>query len=170
MNKHTAITCIAIMVIIAPFAYSGMNIYAAEHLQYRWSDTEKFSFFVMSNGGDVVFCNPTPVWADIKGFQVDLFYGAENLGTLDMDSISLEPSLSALQYGNFVSDKFVEAQHVFMTLDYEFDGGDIRLDPTKMYVLVTINTPILGLIPYTTTAQYTGFDFDGMMKGDGFEC
>ena len=170
MNKHKIITGVAIVVIVIPFAYSGLNIYAAEQLQYRWSDAEKFSFFAMSNSGDIEFCNPIPVWADIKNFQVDLFYDTKNLGTFSVDSISVNPSSSTLQYGGFVSDVFVAAQHVFMTIDFEFDGGDIRLDPTKMYVLVTMNTPILGVIPYTTSMQYTGFEFDGIMNGDVFDC
>lgn len=170
MNRHTVITGIAIAVIAAPFVYSGMNIYAAEQLQYRWNDPEKFSFFAMSNNGDVEFCNTTPMWADVKSFRVDLFYDTNNLGAFSVDSVSVGPSSSAMQYGSFVSEEFVAAQHVFMTLDFEFDGGDIRLDPTKMYALVTTSTPILGFIPYTASAQYTGFGFDGIMKGDGFEC
>ncbi|MCY4490208.1 MAG: thr operon leader peptide [Thaumarchaeota archaeon] len=170
MNKHTVISIVAIIVIIIPFLYSGMNIYAAEQLQYRWGDVERFSFFAMSNSGYVEFCNPTPIWADIKNFQVDLFYDTNNLGTFVVDSVSTNPSSSTLLYGSFRSDVFVESQHVFMTLDFEFDDGDIRLDPTKMYALVTISTPILGIIPYTTSTQYAGFDFDGVMNGDMFDC
>lgn len=170
MNKHKVITVIAAVIIVTPFAYSGLNIYAAEQLQYRWGNAEKFSFFAMSNSGDIELCNPTPLWADIKNFQVNLFYDTKNLGTFNVDSIRVNPTSSSLQYGGFISDVFVEAQHVFMTIDFEFDGGDIRLDPTKMYVLVTTNTPVLGFIPYTTSSQYTGFDFDGIMKGDNFAC
>ncbi len=170
MNKHTVITCIAIVVMAVPFAYSGMNIYAAEQLQYRWGDAEGFSFFAMSNSGYVEFCNPTPLWADLRSFQADLFYDADILGTFVVDGVGLEPSSSALQYGGFRSDEFITVQSIFMTLDYEFDGGDVRLDPTKMYVLVTVSTPVLGFIPYATSSQYTGFGFDGMMRGDGFRC
>ena len=47
MNKYSVITIIAILIIISPFAYSGMNIVGAEQLQYKWSDSEKFSFFAM---------------------------------------------------------------------------------------------------------------------------
>ncbi len=170
MNKHTIITGIAIVVIAAPFVYSGLNIYAAEQLQYRWNDSKEFSFFAMSNGGDVIFCNPTQVWAAIKNFRVDLFYDSNSLGTFNVDSISTDPSSSTTQHGRFVSDEFIMSQHVFMTLDFQFDGGDIRLDPTKMYVIVTTDTPILGFIPYTASSQYTGYDFDEIMNGGDFEC
>lgn len=170
MNRHTVITGIAITVIVIPFVYSGLNIYAVEQIQYRWSVTEKFNFFAMSNGGNVEFCNTSPMWAHIKDLQIDLFYDMNNLGTFNVDTINVDPMSSTIQHGRFVSDGFVEAQHLFMTLDYEFDGGDIRLDPTRMSVLVTMNTPILGLFPYDINSQYAGFDFDGIMKGDNFEC
>ena len=170
MNRYTIITGVAIAVIAMPFIYSGLNIYAADQLQYRWDSTENFSFFVMSNGGHMEFCNTSPVWTYINNFQVDLFYDMNNLGTFMVDFVSIEPSSTTTRHGSFQSDEFISAQHVFMTIDYEFDGGDIRLDPTKMYVMVTTNTPILGLIPYTTSTQYTGFGFDGIMNGDNFEC
>lgn len=170
MNKHTVITSIAIAIIIIPFAYSGLNIYAVEQVQYKWADAKKFNFFAMSNNGMVEFCNPNLTWTHIKDFQIDLFYDVKNLGTFKVTQINAEPTSSTLEYGKFISDSFVEVQHVFMTLDHEFDDGNSRLDPTKMYVQVTMNTPILGLIPYATSSQYTGFDFDMIMKGDGYEC
>lgn len=170
MNRHAVITGIAIAAILASVAYSGLNVYAADQLGYRWAGSGDFSFFAMSNGGNVEFCNPTPVWADIASFRIDLFLDTKNLGTFHADAIHLNPSSTVLQRGGFVSDGFVEAQHVFMTLDFEFDSGDVRLDPDRMRVLVTTSTPILGLIPYSSSSQYAGIDFASVMNGDGFQC
>jgi hypothetical protein len=39
-----------------------------------------------------------------------------------------------------------------------------------MFVIVNIDTPIIGVIPYSTTTQYTGFDFDKIMKVKDFDC
>ena len=59
MNRYSAITLVAIIIIIIPFAYSGLNIIGANQLEYRWNnDVEGFSFFEMSNNGEVEFCNP----------------------------------------------------------------------------------------------------------------
>ena len=44
MNRHTVITMVAIAAIIAPFAYSIMNIHAAEQLRYKWSKPDDFAF------------------------------------------------------------------------------------------------------------------------------
>ncbi|WP_255458207.1 hypothetical protein [Nitrosarchaeum sp. AC2] len=43
MNRYSKITLVAIIVIIIPFAYSILNIFAADQLQFRWSEG-KFSF------------------------------------------------------------------------------------------------------------------------------
>jgi hypothetical protein len=47
-----------------------------------------------------------------------------------------------MKKGVFLTDDFQSTQHMFMTLDYEFDGGAIRVDPNKFIVLVNIQTPI----------------------------
>ena len=45
MNKYSAITFVAIIAIIIPFAYSGLNIIGANQLEYNWNSVEEFSFF-----------------------------------------------------------------------------------------------------------------------------
>lgn len=57
MNKYTKISVIAIILIIIPFAYSFLNIYGAQQLQYKWNDENQFSYFELSNNGSVEFCN-----------------------------------------------------------------------------------------------------------------
>ena len=65
MNKYSAITIIAILIIIAPFVYSGLNIIGAEQLQYKWNDSEEFSFFkkMILKGG---------IFQGVDGFTVAL--------------------------------------------------------------------------------------------------
>ena len=48
MNRYSAITLVAIIIIIIPFVYSGLNIIGANQLEYRWNNNvEGFSFFEM---------------------------------------------------------------------------------------------------------------------------
>ncbi|MFB5605108.1 MAG: thr operon leader peptide [Nitrosarchaeum sp.] len=170
MNKYSKITLVAIIVIIIPFAYSVLNIYAAEQLQFRWSDQGKFSFFALSNGGEVEFCNTMPYWMSFKKIEINTFYDLKNKGTFTIQPLTINPTSHATQNGIFYSVGFLEAQNLFMNLDFEFNGGDIRIDPNKMYVLVSIDTPIIGVIPYSTTMQYTGFDFTNLMNSKNFDC
>ncbi len=170
MNKHTVITVIAIIVIIIPFANSGLSIFGIPQLEYRWHGPGQFSFFTMSNHGEVEFCNPMPFWQSFEGFQFSTYYDAKHMGSFSVNPATINPLSSSVQKGVFSSQELVSAQHVFMTLDFEFDGGDIRLDPNKLIVVVRADIPILGIIPYSSTTQISGFDFDKVMRSENLSC
>jgi hypothetical protein len=170
MNKYSIITIIAIIIIVIPFAYSGLNVIGANQLEYKWNGSEEFSFFAMSNNGDIEFCNPMPFSTSFQKFQIITFYDAENIGTYEIMSTTIEPQLSIVKKGNFSTEEFQSTQHMFMTLDYEFDGGAIRVDPNKFIVLVSIQTPIAGIIPYSHTIQISGFELDQTMKNQELSC
>ena len=170
MNKYSIIVFAAIIVIIIPFAYSGLNIIGVNQLEYKWSGSEEFSFFAMSNNGDVEFCNTMPFPTSFQKFQIVTFYDAKNIGMYEIMSTTVEPQSLIIKNGNFSTEEFQSTQHLFMTLDYEFDGGAVRLDPNKFIVLVTIQTPIIGIIPYSHTNQISGFELDQIMKNDELIC
>ena len=170
MDKYSKITLVAIIIIVIPLVYSVLNIYAAEQLQFRWSEHDKFNYFALSNNGNVEFCNTLPYWASFKKFEITTFYDLGNKGTFTIQPLTINPLSHATQIGTFHSNGFTEAQYLFMQLDFEFNGGPIRLDPNKMHVVVNIDTPIIGLIPYSTSMQYSGFDFNQIMNGKKFDC
>ena len=170
MNKYSTVTLIAIIIIIIPFAYSGLNIIGANQLEYKWSGSEEFSFFAMSNNGNMEFCNPMPFPTSFEKFQITTFYDAKNIGMYEIISTAIEPQSSIIKKGSFTTEEFQSTQHMFMTLDYEFDGGAIRVDPNKFIVLVTIQTPIMGIIPYSHTMQISGFELDQTMKNQELSC
>ena len=60
MNKHSIITIVAIIVIILPFAHSGFSIIGMQNLEYRWDSPGQFSFFTMSNNGEISYA-PDPL-------------------------------------------------------------------------------------------------------------
>ena len=142
MNKYSAITFVAIIIIIIPFAYSGLNIIGANQLEYNWNSGDEFSFFEMSNNGEIEFCNPMPFPTIFQEFKIISFYDAKNIGEFKINSSMIESQSSSIQAGSFSTEEFQSTQHMFMTLDYEFNGGAVRIDPNKFIVLVTIETPI----------------------------
>ena len=170
MNKYSIITVAAIITIIIPFAYSGLNIIGANQLEYKWNGLEEFSFFAMSNNGDMEFCNTMPFSTNFEKFQIATFYDKENIGIYEISSTSIEPHSLIIKKGNFSTEEFQSTQHMFMTLDYEFDGGAVRVDPNKFIVVVNIQTPIAGIIPYSHTSQITGFELDQTMKNQELSC
>ncbi len=170
MNKYSIITVVAIIIIIVPFAYSGLNIIGANQLEYKWNGSEGFSFFAMSNNGNIEFCNSMLFSTSFEKFQIATFYDVENIGMFEISSTLIEPQSSIVKKGNFSTEEFQSTQHMFMTLDYEFDGGEIRVDPNKFIVLVSIQTPIAGIIPYSHTIQISGFELDQVMKNQELSC
>jgi len=170
LNKYSIITTIAIIVIIIPFAHSGLSIVGVQQLEYRWNSPGQFSFFTMSNSGNIEFCNTVPYWTSFQSFEVATFYDTIHLGSFVVNPTTINPLASTVQEGMFTSEKLATAQHNFMTLDFEFDGGDIRLDPNKFMIVIRADTPIIGVIPYSSTNQITGFDFDIMMNSENLSC
>ena len=170
MNKHTIITSIAIIVIVIPFAYSASSIIGVQQLEYRWDNPGEFSFFSMLNDGEVEFCNANPFWVGFERFEVSTFYQSELLGSFSVQPITINPYSSVIEEGVFKSEEMSEAQHIFMTFDFEFGGGNIRLDPNQFIITINADTPILGIIPYSTTTQMSGFEFDKRMNAENLSC
>ncbi len=170
MNKHSIITIIATIVIITTFAYSGSNIVGAQQLEYRWDNPGEFNFFTMLNHGEMEFCNTVPFWITLQKFEVSAFYKSEYLGSFVIEPLTINPYSSAVQEGIFSSKEISEAQHIFMTFDFMFNGGNIRLEPNQFIILTSIDTHILGIIPHSHTTQISGFEFDKMMNVKDLPC
>jgi len=170
MNKHSVITTIAIVIIIIPFAYSGLNIVGAQQLEYRWNDQGEFSFFALSNSGEIRLCNNMPFWISFQKFEIGTFYQGKHMGSFIVNPFTINPFSSTVQEGIFISDTTTEAQRNFFTLDYMFNGGAERMDPDKFIIQTQIDTPIIGVIPYSSTTEILGSDFDIMMNIEDLSC
>jgi len=170
MNKHSIITAIAIIVIVTPFAYSGLSIVGAQQLEYRWDNPGEFTFFTMLNQGEMEFCNTMPIWITFQKFEISSFYQSKHLGSFVVEPSTINPYSSVVQEGIFSTESMPESQHIFMTFDFMFNGGNIRLDPNQFIIVINADTPILGIIPYSSTTQMSGFEFDKMMNAEDLSC
>ncbi len=170
MNKHSIITIIAIVVIVTPFAYFGLSVIGAQQLEYRWDNPGEFTFFTMLNQGEMEFCNTIPFWITFEKFEISTFYQSKYLGSFIVEPLTINPYSSVVQEGIFSSEERSESQHIFMTFDFMFNGGNIRLDPNQFIIVISTNTPILGIIPYSSTTQISGFEFDKMMNAEDLFC
>jgi len=170
MNKHSIITAIAIVVIVIPFAHSGLSILGAQQLEYRWDNPGEFTFFTMLNQGEMEFCNTMPFWTSFQKFEISTFYQSKHLGSFVVQPLTINPFSSTVHGGIFSTEDRSESQHIFMTFDFMFNGGNIRLDPNQFSILISTDTPILGIIPYSSTTQISGFEFDKMMNAEDLSC
>ncbi|HET6517643.1 MAG TPA: thr operon leader peptide [Nitrosopumilaceae archaeon] len=172
MNKHTVIVIIASIVIAGTLGYSLWNVFAIYNLQIASAEEGKFAYFDLMNNGKISMCNSLPFYVNIDKFEIVIFYDDEQKGTVTATHETIPPQSSTIIEGEFRSDFFVDAQYLFLHLDGEFSGDQpIRIDPTKMFVVTNVDSPIIGVIPYTISQQYTGFDFYNMMKDrTDFSC
>ncbi len=170
MNKHTVIVLIAIIIIIGTFSYSFVNATTSSELQLRWYQKGSFDYLTMMAGGKVEVCNPTSIPIDFKKIRVEPYYKEQKLGSYEIDGNVLLPRESSEFFGS--TDKDNAGQILLMYLDTELSGNDVaRIDSSQMKVLTTVDTTILGFIPYSTTSAYNGVDFSQMMNHDErFSC
>ena len=110
MNRYSIVTAIAIAVIVIPFTYSGLNIFGGQQLEYRWDNPGEFSFFAMSNHGEMEFCNPMPFWTSFQKFQIATFYDEEHIGSFVVNPVTINPSSSVVLEGLFSAEKITMAQ------------------------------------------------------------
>lgn len=140
-----------------------MNIYAANQIQIKWNE-EFFSFFEMSNNGVIKVCNPFPVPTSVSQIRITVIYEDDSKGTYMVPSSYIVPGVNLLE-GTFSAEQFSATQFTLMQFDAQFNGvSEVRLDPNALFVIVAIDTPIMGIIPYTTSIKYGGFDFYNMMN------
>ena len=170
MNRYSIVTAVAIAVIIAPFAVSVINITGGQQIEYRWDSPGMFSFFKMSTDGELEFCNTLPFWVSLKSFEATMFYQDRELGTYSVDSISLDPLSASAYTGKFRSENIITAHNIFMTIDFGISGEAMRIDPTSFVVETEVETPIIGLIPYSTTTSMSGLEFDQIMRTGDLSC
>ncbi len=173
MNKHTVIVIIASFVIAAPFVFAAMNIYAAEQVQFAGIEQERFNYFDMINYGEIKVCNPSPFYVVFDKINIIMIFDETGKGIFSIQETSLPPlSITTLE-GKFTSETFEEVQYLSMHFDGMFsETAPIRIDPTRFGIVTEISTPIMGMIPYSNTQQYSGLGFWNMMndKDGQFSC
>ena len=166
MDKHTTIVIIASIVIVIPFVYSGWNIYALDHLQLKGTDDGKFRFFDMINGGNIEICNSMPFFVNFHKVSIFTFFNGVDKGEYSITDHTLSPLSSKIVNGTFSSEIFSEAQYLALHFDGMFYGSaPERIDPRQLTIITQIQAPIIGIIPYTITNQYSGLYFWDALNG-----
>ncbi len=170
MNKHTAIVIIASFIIAGPFVFAAWNIYAVQQIQFVGTEEKKFSYFDMINDGEFNVCNPNPFYVVFDKMEIKMIFEQRDKGLFSIQGTTLPPSSVTTLEGKFRSETFEEAQYLSMHFDLMFDGSaPIRIDPSKFAIATETYTPIMGIIPYSITQQYSGLDFWNMLNGENSE-
>ncbi len=167
MNKHTAIVIIASVIIAGPFVFAAWNIYAVQQIQFVGIEEKKFNYFDMVNDGEINVCNPNPFYVVFDKMDIIMIFEQKDKGHFSIQGTTLPPSSVTTLEGKFTSETFEEAQYLSMHFDGMFGGSaPLRIDPNKFAITTETHTPIMGIIPYSITQQYSGFDFWNIMNGE----
>jgi len=170
MNKHTAIVIIASFIIAGPFVFAAWNIYAVQQVQFVGTEEKRFLYFDMINYGEINLCNPNPFYVVFDKMDIKMIFEQRDKGLLSIQGTTLPPSSVTTLEGKFTSETFEEAQYLSMHFDLMFGGSaPIRIDPSKFAIATETHTPIMGIIPYSITQQYSGLDFWNMLNGENSE-
>ncbi len=173
MNKHTAIVIIASFIIAGPFVFAAWNIYGIQQIQFVGTQEKKFNYFDMINDGEINVCNPNPFYVVFDKMDILMIFEQRDKGRFSIQGTTLPPSSVTTLEGKFRSDTFQESQYLSLHFDGMFSGSaPIRIDPSKFAIATETHTSIIGIIPYSITQQYSGFDFWNMMndKGGQLSC
>ena len=166
MDKHAAIVIIASIAIAIPFVYSAWNIYALEHLEIKGTDDGRFRFFDLINSADIEICNSMPFFVNYQKFSIFTFFNGDNKGGYTTTANTLGPLSSKIVNGTFSSETFSEAQYLALHFDGMFSGAaPDRIDPRQLKIITQVEAPIIGIIPYSITKQYSGLFFWDSLNG-----
>jgi hypothetical protein len=164
-NKHTIIVIASIMVIAGSLGYSSLNLVSAKDLQFRWHQVGSFDFIAILVSGKLAVCNNSEYPASFQKYSFTITYDRTNLGTFTTEGGSLAPHATKMISGKLYSDDKKISQMFFSFLDTELGGTDVtRIDASKMEITSTLDTAIIGIIPYSVTHKYSGQEFVQMMN------
>ncbi len=171
MKKETIVAIASSIAIISAVAYSAINYYAIENLNFRLYGKEKFSFYSISNG-KLEACNTLPVPATLIRYDAEIIYQSNKLATFSTSGI-VPPLSSAVLDGKLTASEFVPALTYLLYLDSELSGLEVaRFDAKQLRVVTNMETRFLGVIPISITKEYSAYEFVSLMKQDdnSFGC
>ena len=170
MNKHTVITIAASIIIVGVVGFSFLNAFASKQIEVRGIEPGYFSFFDLTNNEIILACNPSSIPMNIKNISISLEYNDENIGAVNFPDVNLEPNSVSQIQGYLQTDEFKQMQYLTLHFDGMYDGvvpARIHLD--GILVKVTTSTPILGVIPYSSTQEFPILSFWEYMN-DSHSC
>ncbi|MEW6044257.1 MAG: hypothetical protein AB1608_08335 [Thermoproteota archaeon] len=165
-NKHTVIVIASIAVIAATVGYSSLNLVFAKDLQFRWHQQDSFDLLSLMFNGRLSVCNDSDYPVNFQKYSIRIFFDEQDLGTFTAQGTGVLPHSTATVLGKFeTADKRV-AQMLFSSLDTALNNNAAaaRIDPSKMHVTTTLESKIIGVVPFSINQQYSGAEFLEMMN------
>ena len=167
--KRAAISITIAAALVA--LYLGLNIYAISNLQFRGHQTGSFDFADMSADVQLEACNPSFFPASFNKLNVDIIYKSTNFGTFTVWGKTILPHSSSIVDGRLKVNAEAVAGLFIASLSSAF-SGKTTFDVNQMRLVASLDAPILGVIPFSVTKEYTISEFTSLMNGQAahFNC
>ena len=165
MDKNTKIVIIASIVIVASIGYSVFSAVSLGELEVKWNERGSFDYMTMLNGGVIEVCNPSDIQLGFNSLGIVALYQENEVGRFDTEGAVVQPN-SAIEILGKGETTSLAGQIMSMYLDTEISGTEvIRIDSEDMSIVTSIDTVLLGVIPYSVSSTYTGQEFYKIMNG-----
>jgi hypothetical protein len=165
-NRHTVIVIVSIIVIAATLGYSSLNVVSAKDLQFRWHQSGSFDLLSIMFGGKLVACNNSDYPANFAKYSFNVIYDGQSLGTFSTNSGGVLPHTSMMIDGKFSTDDNRVSQILLASLDTALGNSEAaaRINVNKVSVIATLDTTVIGIVPFSITHEYSGQEFLQMMN------
>lgn len=154
--------------------YFGLNLYAINNLQFRGHESGQgnFDFADMSMDFQLEVCNPTFFPATFSKFKGDVIYKSTNFGTLTINGGTVLPQSHSIFDGRMKLNTEALVGLFLKALGSAFSGKDSAFDPNDFNIVLTLDAPIFGIIPFSVTEEYSSNEFQSLMQGltEKFDC
>jgi len=94
-------------------------------------------------------------------------YKSTNFGTFTMWGKTIQPQSPILVDGRVNVNGQAVMQLLLAGFSSAFGGQQVDFDPTKMKYVANLNAPILGMIPFSVSQEYSSDEFVEMIQGGG---
>ena len=159
------ILIIGIVIPIIIIVLIGLNFYAISNLQFRGHSVDDFDLVDLSMDTRFEACNPTFFPASFDTLKVDIVYKSTNFGTVTIWGQTIPPNTPTVVDGRIKLEGQSILQLFLAAFGSAFGGDEMNFDPKQMKFIAKLDAPLLGIIPFTITKEYSSDEFTGIMQG-----
>lgn len=160
---------VAIAVLVSAFFAS---MYTISNMQFRIKEVQDFDFASLSSGLKVEACNPNAFPAGFETISGPALYQNEEFARIRVDGGTIMPYQNGffdgkIQLGSQTVSGFV------LAVKAAVNGTDTPYDDNDITFLLTVESRVIGIIPYSETREFTFADFRQFMSvqnSDTYRC
>ena len=144
----------------------GLNVFAINNLQFRGYSMESLDIVDMSADAKFEVCNPTFFPASFDTLKIDVDYKSTNFGTFTVWGKIIPPQSPTVVDSRVNINGQAVLQLFVAAMGSAFGGQEMDFDPEQIRFITTLDAPILGVIPFSVSQNYSTDEFQKMMQGD----